>query len=610
MNRIRIAMCAVGGLAGLFGAIGAGAGPLSAECKDYRPPPPPPTAPTPDGVFPVGGGTTGPITPGGTPDGPTTPGGETRGPATGGGRPGGGARPGGRGGGGGGLEAGHWTHWWYANRVFLMDSGVRAHTHAARTPSRERPLTDSLWRANAKVALATALSDDDDEIVAAAVLALGKAGDASDIPLVMKLAVDTKRGAPEREHATMALGLLAADTPADATAARNALQSIAADDDNSDRLRALALYALGLRQDDGAVPFLADYARAGGRSWDMPAASLSALGLSGCEAARSELESVLEQAKGTRQTIRRVYAAHGLAKLGDSAALPALLKVLGDDEKNVRRAAALAIGEVAPPADPTSVRALARVMDKDRDRGTRATAAVALGLLGGDDAVAILRKSYSRDDATLRPYAAVALGVIARRSNRPEIVTPLLRDLKRGTRQELLGATCVAVGLAGLEDAKPLLREIVLRGGNPQLVAQAAVSLGLIGDRIEGRDILRELLREAHNPMLRGEVALALGMLGDVSTLAELGDIVQDGRTEQERISGCVGLGRIGGPESAAVLIGVLADKKRSRLERHMAGNALGMLLDTSEGRRVGRVPASLNWYTLTPTVIDILQEM
>jgi len=612
MKRSRLLVCVVGGLAALFGAVGAGSGPLVAICGDYRPPPPPPPPNPGVGVTPLDGlDRSDPTPPPG--GGPTTPGGDARGPVTGGGDPTGGATTGAGGrrrGGGGGVQAGHWSYWWYANRLFLMGEGARARTHAAQTPGGEDPATDSLWRAKAKSALAAALSDDDAEVVAAAVLALGKAGDASDIPLVKKVALDGKRRPAEREHATMALGLLSAETPADAADARKALHSIAADDDNTERLRALAVYALGLRQDEGALPFLADCARGGGRGWDIPAAGLSALGLSGCEAARGELERVLKQAKGKGQTMRRVYAAHGLAKLGDSAAVPALLGVLKDDEDNVRRAAALAIGAVAPAADPESVKALQRVLAKDRDRGARAMAAVALGLLGGDDAVATLRKSYSRDDAALRPYAAVALGVIARRSGNPKIVTPLLRDLKRGTRHELLGATCVAVGLAGLEDAIPLLRKIVVKGGNPQVVAQAAVSLGLIGDRAEGRDLLRELLRETHDPMLRGEVALALGMLGDLRTLAALDDMVQDGRTEHERITGCLGLGRIGGPESASVLAAVLADENKSRIERHMAGNALGMLLDASEGRRVGRVPADLNWYALTPTVFDILQEM
>ena len=41
-----------------------------------------------------------------------------------------------------------------------------------------------------------------------------------------------------------------------------------------------------------------------------------------------------------------------------------------------------------------------------------------------------------------------------------------------------------------------------------------------------------------------------------------------------------------------------------------MAGNALGLLIDPSEGRRTGSVCADLNWYMFTPTVIDVLTEM
>lgn len=417
MNAKRLAVCALGGLLTTVGAIGVDTSTVRAECNTYRPPPPPPP-PTADPNSGVPGMEPAPET------GPSAPGGSTRGPATGGRRPAGGVRTGG-GGGGGGIEAGHWSHWWYANRLFVIETGMRAHTHAAASPRTGRAARDLLWRADARRALAAALSDADDEVVAAAVLALGKAGDASDIGLVRSIAVDPKRGSSEREHAAMALGLLAADTPQDAAESRNALRAIAADDQNSERLRALALYAIGLRGEEAAVPFLADFAARGARSWDLPAASLSALGLSGCEAARVELGRVLVEARGRRQTLRRVYAAHGFAKLGDVAALPLLVRVLDDEEADVRRAAAMAIGKLAPPGDPEIVRALRRVLDTDRDRGARAMAAVALGLIGGDEALSALRKTYARDDAALRPFAAVAIGVIARRSDRPRIASTL-----------------------------------------------------------------------------------------------------------------------------------------------------------------------------------------
>jgi len=508
------------------------------------------------------------------------------------------------------MEAGHWSHWWYANRLFLLEDGVRAHRHAARTGVDDLPPEDALWRADARQALAVALADDDDEVVAAAVLALGKAGDAADIPIVRAVAANEKRGPAAREHAVMALGLLAAETPEDAADARAALRAIAEDGNSSERLQALALYALGLRGDESVVPYLVDRARRPASSWDAPVAGLTALGLSGCEAAGVELGRVLQEARGARQATRRSYAVHGLAKLGDLAALPMLLRTLGDEEVEVRRAAALAVGAIAPPGDEGAVTALRRVLEKDDDRGARAMGAVGLGLVGGDEAVAALRKAYDRGDAMLRPYAAVALGVVARRSENPRIVAPLLRDLKRGTRQELLGATCVAVGLAELDEALPLLRELLEEAQSPQVVAQAAVAMGMIGEQGAGRQTLRDLLVTSRDPMVRGEVALALGLAGDVGALQGLQATARDGGTEHERLSACIGLGRIGGPESARVLMEILRDTKRSRLERHMAGNAIGMLLDTSEGRRVGCIPADLNWYVLTPTVIDILTEM
>ena len=147
-------------------------------------------------------------------------------------------------------------------------------------------------------------------------------------------------------------------------------------------------------------------------------------------------------------------------------------------------------------------------------------------------------------------------------------------------------------------------------GGDPEVVAHAAFALGLVGEREKAPPLLRTLLRESNDSVLRGEVARALGMLGDLRTLVELDDMAETGGTEHERIVGCLGLGRVGGPECASLLIGVLGDEKRSRLERHMAGNALGLLLDASEGRRTGSVAADLNWHLFTPTVVDVLTEM
>ncbi len=593
-----------------------------AICAGYAPPPPPPPPVEPAGTVPDDSREPTDPSPPDKPGGPTTGGGdELGGPTTGGGDDGGpitggggdgplrGARTGARPR-SGGVDPGHWTHWWYANRAFLLAEGSRVGARAAATPSARDKQGAELWRADARRALAETLSDDDDEVVAAAVLALGKGGDPADIPFVIRIAEDTDRGQASREAAAMALGILGGETAGDRTSARTTLQAMAVEKGAPERQRAIAILALGLRQEEASLPFLMDQARSGGRSWDVPAAALTALGLSGSEAARDELVRLLTPPKRGNERMRQIYAAHGLAKLGDVSALPALFDALSDKSDDVRRAAALSIGAIAPAAHKPSVDALERALRKDDDRGVRATSAVSLGLIGGDDALAALRRSYDKDDTVLRPFAAVAIGVLARRAERPRIAAPLLKDLKRGTRKELLGATCVAVGLAGLSDATPSLRELLSESHDPAVRAQAAVSLGLLGDRVATPPILRDILEDSNDPILRGECTRALGMLGDVRTLVALDEMATNGGAEHERITGILALGRIGGHESSSLLTGVLGDIKRSQLERHMAGNALGLLLDTSEGRRVGRIAADVNWYALTQAVFEVMAEM
>jgi HEAT repeat protein len=593
------------------------AGYAHARCSSYGGPPPPPPPNDIGGPTTGGGETGGPTTGGGSPTGgPTTGGGGAGGPTTGGGGGGGpttgdprGGRPSGA---GGGIDRGHWSHWWYANRLFLLRDGLRARTHAAAKTEKANGsgFEDTLWRADARRALAVALSDDDDEVVAAAVLALGKAGNASDIPLVAKLVADTKRGDASRESGAMALGLLHTEKPEDGKTARDTLRAVIAEKRANVRLRGIAVYALGMMEDDHSVPFLTETAVGAERTWDVPAAALTALGLSGSELARGDLEKTLQSSSKGNNSVRRVYAAHGLAKLGDPAALPVLLETLRDGDFEVRRAVTLAIGAVAPEGDRDAVVALGRTLENDDDRGARGMAAIALALVGDDAALAMVRRSYGKAGAGVRPYTAMALGILARRLQRPEIVRPLLRDIKRGARKNLKGASCVAIGLAGLREGAPQMREIASSVGDPHVRAQAAVSLALLGDRDEGPQILRDILSESNDPMLRGEAALGLGMLGDMRTLGVLEGMAANGTTESERITALVALGRIGGKESANILVKVLGDEKSSGLERHIAANAIGNLLDESEGRRIREITADLDWYVLTDAAFQIRTEM
>jgi HEAT repeat protein len=411
-----------------------------------------------------------------------------------------------------------------------------------------------------------------------------------------------------REAAALGLGLLPPEKGA--LDARSALELVAADEYAPDRLRGFAVYALGMRGDAAAVPFLLDAANAANaNSWDVPAAAASALGLSRCALTRDELERILagpSKEKG-KHVVRRVYAAHGLARLGDPASSSALREAGDDADENVRRAAILALAAVARADDVATADFLIHVLHQDRDRGCRTTAMIALARIGPDRALRELRWAYSNSDALERPFAAVGLGLVARRSRDAETAKFLRRELESRAGAEIRGALCVAVGLAGDLDAAPLLRKIAGEQGDPEVRAQAAMALGLVGDKDGAPPVLRSLLADAPSPSCQREAAFALGMLGDRDAEKILIGLVLDGSSVYVQGSAAVALGRIGGRESSAALTAMLKDKKTPGIARGMAAVALGLLLDRTDGRALAGVGADLDWRLLTPTAREIL---
>jgi HEAT repeat protein len=323
---------------------------------------------------------------------------------------------------------------------------------------------------------------------------------------------------------------------------------------------------------------------------------------------REDLERMLAGPKvdKRRESMRRVYAAHGLARLGDPAAVPALRAVGLDDDEDVRRAVILALGALAPSDDGATAEYLAHALRQDKDRGCRNMAAIAMARVGHERAERELRWMYDNGDALEQPFAAIGLALVARRGKDPEIAKLLAKDLATRANTELRGALCIAVGLSGHLEAAPVIRKLASERGDPELRAQAAMALGLLGDREGGPPVLRTLLRDPSGATQR-EAAFALGMLGDREALNVLLKLVEDGSSVYVQGSAAVALGRIGGAESVPSLVALLRDKGRPGIARAMAAVSLGLVLDRTEGRRLSAIGADLDWYALTPTAQEIL---
>ncbi len=606
----------------------------SGETEPPPPPPPPelrggvPPAPRSGGAPGTGGGDDGggPTTGGGTDVGggpgkaPATGGGDDgSGPTTGGPRqpPSNGAPPGGqpmsrsgrRRAPGGTDSPAQWTYWWFANRRDVCDWRTRAAERSGAVTPGARAGRSELFREEVRLALTEALGDKSEDIANSAAIALGKDGDPTSAPALLAVVRDRKRQGSVREAAALALGLLRDAPGASSEEVRRTLEEMAAGKRESERLRAMSLYALGLRGATASAPLLIDVAERKSASGDVPAAAVSALGLGGHELTTPELISYLESTKRRRgnDSLRRVYAAHALAKSGATEALPVLRDATRDKSADVRRAAVLALAVLGDAQDDDTADALIRVLARDKNDSVQHAAALSLGRLGHDRAEIALTRAFKKGSSRLVPFAALGLGLLARHPGHEGAALPLVRDLERISSAEGRAPLAIACGIAREARAVPELLKIVTDGGDPQLRSHAALALGLIGD-INAVPPLRDVLANENDPGLRKESALALGMLGDVQATRALREQIEGGASLFLTSSAAVAIGRIGGDESGRTLLTLLKNQKRPALARAMAAVGLGLLLDDSDGRRLSVIGADLDWYQLTPTVHLILR--
>lgn len=251
-------------------------------------------------------------------------------------------------------------------------------------------------------------------------------------------------------------------------------------------------------------------------------------------AVRAELgrESValLSESSSDPDSETREAVAKAWGSLGNRAAVPFLKKALGDQNPDVRIAAAAGLyklGEVdgltnlidetktLGGATPTTPAQELRRMARD---AARARAVIKLGEVAGEGAMAALKTAQSDPQGEVRDAAAIALA----RLGDDKVTGPFLEaiaDKDEGVR------------------------------------ASAAQSLGLIGR--EGADILAKLAATDSSISVRAEACKALGSFNDTFSAHVLGKALQD-KSGRVRLAAVRSLARRNEPATTALLKGLL----------------------------------------------------
>jgi len=574
-----------------------------------------------------------------------------------------------------------WSTWWQLNaEAWDLPRGVfRLHGRIAVTPSAGAEATDEdrrnpdlepqrihrllMQRARHRVVLPYLrhLVEPDTkvapELVAAALIAWARmADDAEVVPILRRYALDERAHLEIRESAVLGLGLLRRTAPAqqlptvELEGIRDLLFALFDEKDNPTRVRAWAMFALGLLADQ---PYGDDCLEQCGRritralwkrieadygSPDLVNALLVALGMQPPDGVpdgvRTELRRLALKGRTFWTGTQQAHALHAYVRLQapDRARVIryALTQKRTFGKNRMPAAAANALAETAPTLSSTERRDAAlsvqEVVPTLGDPRVAGLGVLALGALLGadlrDGSTVVLEEtkvaSYlfhtaREGERDLRPYAALAIAVAARGdrlSSRPAAIfrRQAAKALAQGVAQtrgadEVVAPHVAAAGLARAEAARPELVKILANKHRfPDIRGHAARALGLLGRADEKTlELLLAATRDRIHPFVQSQAVRALGMLAAPGACNELLDQLQaSDPTRGVAVSVALALGRLGDPKASDRLVLLAKNEDAGLRVRTMAVVALGLIFDPESPPSRARLRTYANYFSLT----------
>ncbi len=497
-----------------------------------------------------------------------------------------------------------WWLWWEYNKIEFLrpnrprleradDSGTTITSRAALVRSVMFPV------------VRRALEDGDPQVRGAAALTLGRIGGADAVDPLLALLDDAN--VQVRENAVLGLGATGARR------AQDALLSLARDAKlpGSARslgrsLQPLALVALGIGRQlgfDGSVDdAVAEKAR------NRSLAEREQLGIAAMMYHALAPTEVLRQLAleladdGSEPVTVRCRAIESLRSATDAKTLSALQHLLSGPRIEVRRSAALALGEYR---HPLVVPALQTAYDLEKDQLTRAFLLVSLGRQSGAAARSRLVAELAQGPKALRPWTALGLGLLARRSGDEEIAQLLRASVGNEKNSEARAAYWLASGLAGDRGSLEALAEALMSDAAPRNRMYAAQALAMIGG--EGaRSALLDRLAHERADLTRSALALSLGVLGRPADSAAIAQVFST--TSEPILQGQVAsaMAFLGSSEAVVRLGSWCGTADLARATRAAAFDGLGMVVGSGDPLRLGELSRSANFPLFAPWTVSM----
>jgi len=318
------------------------------------------------------------------------------------------------------------------------------------------------------------------------------------------------------------------------------------------------------------------------------------------------------------------------AKALQEAAVKMLTAGIGEHSKEkeeVRQSCALALGQLVDldndPADKAAREALMAIEKKGQQQ-ERYFALISLGQIGGhpgkgegaeknvNDVRGYLVGKLDKGATGTRPWAALAVGVMERElldlgsSSLPvngDAKAALRNSLKECSSVDIMGAYGVAIGIAKDTEAIPLLREKMDKFADNTARGYMALGLGLIGAN-DAKGEIQTIVKDAkYKPELLRQAAIALGLLGDKTLVPDLIVMLSDAKSLASQAAIASALGFIGDSRSIEPLVELLKNKEITATARGFAAVALGIVTDKEQFPWNSKISTNINYRANTSTL-------
>jgi HEAT repeat protein len=349
---------------------------------------------------------------------------------------------------------------------------------------------------------------------------------------------------------------------------------------------------------------------------------------------RDERENFLVRAHCPRSLARLCNAnlPHDLRELYRARIAEALLGLLESKAPDALLASAtLALGQIgtndlAHPLDRRILETLAAAPKQVGDQQARLYSLIGLAQVGArtasdakdaeggtDFAAKALLAQLADGKSGMPSWAGLACGVFGSGLQSSTPGSGKVLDLQNAVRlalaeersAERIGALAVSAGIQHDLEATRVLLKLLSTTKEDEAQGYVALGLGLMNAR-EALEPIRALLVESkYKPVLLRQAAIALGLLGDKNVVGLLTTQLAAAKGLATQAALSTALGTIGDTHAVEPLVRMLQDSTLTAGARGFAAAALGMVADQSDLPWNCAIGLDLNYRAATPTLTD-----